>query len=77
VGDLDGDGIPDLAVADDDANVSVLLNQGNGTFSAPINYAAGGSSLSLAVGDLNGDGRLDIALGNDDGMTVLLTTCLP
>src|SRR5262245_47441689 len=40
VGDLDGDGDPDLAVANSSSGtVSVLKNQGGGTFAAALSYA--------------------------------------
>ena len=42
VGDFNGDGKPDLAVANNFSNnVSVLLGNGDGTFQAAVNYAAG------------------------------------
>src|SRR6516164_5382219 len=42
VGDLNGDGIPDLAVANDYyGTVSVLLGQGDGTFLYPQTFPAG------------------------------------
>ena len=42
VGDFNGDGTLDLAVANyRSANVSVLLGNGDGTFQAARNYAAG------------------------------------
>src|SRR5262249_25630934 len=45
VGDFDGDGRPDLAVANSTSNtVSILLGQGGGTFRAPQRYRAGGKS---------------------------------
>jgi hypothetical protein len=44
--------------------VSVLLGNGNGTFLAPKNFAAGSSPQSVAVGDFNGDSRPDFAVGN-------------
>jgi hypothetical protein len=65
VGDLNGDGKPDLAVANYNSNtVSVLLGNGNGTFAAAVNYGTGSFPLSVAIGDLNGDGRLDLAVAN-------------
>ena len=42
VGDVNGDGIPDLVVANFDSNtVSVLLGNGNGTFQAQQTFATG------------------------------------
>jgi hypothetical protein len=65
VGDFNGDGKPDLAVANyDDDTVSILLNLGNGEFAAPVNYAVGKGPISLAVGDFNGDGRTDIVVAD-------------
>ena len=41
IGDLDGDEVPDLAVANlNTDNVSVLLGVGDGTFAAPVHYPA-------------------------------------
>jgi hypothetical protein len=68
IGDLDGDGRPDLAVAHGSA-VAVLRNAGGGSFASPFDVAvdaAGDDALedafSVAVADLDGDGRLDIAV---------------
>ena len=44
--------------------VSVLLGNGNGTFQAAVNYAAGNEPDSVAVGDFNGDGKADLAVAN-------------
>ena len=65
VGDFDGDGKQDLALADLTSNdVSILLGNGDGTFSAPTNFAAGTAPESAAVGDFNGDGKQDLAVAN-------------
>ena len=57
VGDFDGDGKLDLAVANSDSNnVSVLLGNGDGSFQAAQDFGAGISPRSVAVGDFNGDG---------------------
>src|SRR5207253_6982357 len=64
VGDFNGDGKLDLAVANAGSkNVSVLLGNGDGTFKAPVNFGAPGPQ-SVAVGDFNGDGNLDLAVAN-------------
>jgi len=78
IGDLNGDGRPDLAgntLTDPCSAVAVLLNQGNGVFGAPSYVPASNSSpSSVTLGDLNGDGKLDLVVPNGDGVAVLLNT---
>jgi hypothetical protein len=65
VGDFNGDGIPDLAVANQGSNtVSVLLGNGDGTFQPAQNYTVGSDPVCVAVGDFNGDGSIDLAVAN-------------
>jgi hypothetical protein len=64
-GDFNGDGRPDLAVANASSNtVSLLLGNANGTFQAARNFATGSLPLSVAVGDFNKDGQLDLVTAN-------------
>jgi hypothetical protein len=71
VGDFDGDGQQDLVTADSSAGtVSILLGQGNGSFTSNAAYAAGNSPISVAVGDFDGDGRQDLATANPGQGTV-------
>jgi hypothetical protein len=85
--DLNGDGIIDLAVANQSSGstsglgpgtISVLLGNGDGTFAAPISYPTGedmfGFPNSIIALDLNGDGMLDLAVANrnDKSISVLL-----
>src|SRR5439155_1711685 len=60
VGDFNGDGKPDLAVADGDGTVAVRLGKGDGTFQSALNYGAGVLPRSVTVGDFNGDGKPDL-----------------
>jgi hypothetical protein len=60
VGDVNGDGAPDLVVQG--SVTSVLLGNGDGTFQTPVNYSLGGQSIAL--GDLNGDGYPDVVVAN-------------
>ncbi|MBO0723979.1 MAG: VCBS repeat-containing protein [Blastocatellia bacterium] len=63
IGDLNGDGRNDIAVAfsSQTGAVSVLFNQDNRSFSAPVNYNTCNSSKGVAIGDLNQDGNNDLA----------------
>ena len=71
IGDLNGDGKPDLAVANRGSNtVSVLLGNGDGTFTAKVDYGTGGDPHSVAIGDLNGDGKPDLAVASSGSSTV-------
>jgi hypothetical protein len=71
VGDLNGDGIPDIAVPNIWSNtVSVLLGNGNGTFRNPITISTGVSPFGVAIGDLNGDGKLDLVVSNETSKTL-------
>ncbi|MBR0828506.1 VCBS repeat-containing protein [Bradyrhizobium manausense] len=75
IGDVNGDGKPDLATADYSVNTaSVLLGNGNGTFQAAASYAAGSQPGLVQVADLNGDGRQDIVVANQtsNDLSVLL-----
>ena len=82
VGDFNGDGIPDLAVADSDSalgepccsGVTVLLGDGSGGFAPAPGSPIAAPASGLVTGDFNGDGILDLAtsggsilLGNGSG----------
>jgi hypothetical protein len=71
VGDINGDGKPDIVVAAGGA-VSVLLNQGNGVFGAAQTHTVGGSPTAVAVGDFNRDGKLDVVTANANGTVSVL-----
>ncbi len=74
VADFNGDGRPDLAVANT-RSVMILLGNGDGTFTATATSPATAATCcaAIAVGDFNGDGIPDLAVGNSDNtLTILL-----
>jgi len=65
IGDLDGDGKPDLVISNGTLNsIVVLLGNGDATFQAPVAYSTPSAATSLALGDFNQDGHLDLAVGD-------------
>ena len=84
--DVNGDGLLDVVTANygiyDGTNyvggnsVSVLPNNGQGTFYVNLVYPAGAGVQSATVMDVSGDGRLDIvtALNGSNAVGILLNT---
>ncbi len=65
IGDVNGDGHPDIVTANDYSySVSVLLGHGDGTFAHRTNYEAWGRAFSVGIGDVNGDGTPDLVEGS-------------
>jgi len=71
VGDLNGDGKPDLALQSNDTTgggMSILLNNGSGTFGTGTYYPVAISGVyaggGIAIGDVNGDKKPDVVVGS-------------
>jgi hypothetical protein len=76
VGDFNGDGNPDLVIANAGNTVTVLLGDGTGNFTAAANspFPVGANPDSVAAADFHADGNLDLVTANsgDNTVTVLL-----
>lgn len=72
--DLNGDGKPDIVLANTSSTVGVLLNSGTGTFPATATtYPSGatsGNASAVALGDVNADGKADLVVLNTNDSTV-------
>lgn len=69
VGDLTGDGRPDLVIGHENYRVTVLANNAAGGFAAPLTYTVGGTYAgplfpTVALGDVDRDGDFDVLYGN-------------
>ena len=68
VGDWNGDGKPDLAVADERASeLRILFCAGDGSFEDGPRYDVPYSPRAVYAADLNGDGKADLIWRNGDG----------
>ncbi|MEG4634801.1 DUF4347 domain-containing protein, partial [Microcoleus sp. AR_TQ3_B6] len=84
IGDFNGDGKPDLAVANSGSNTaSILLNTtvSNGinpspTFDPKVDFPTGSGPISVSIGDFNSDGKPDLVVANANSNTasILLNT---
>jgi len=76
IGDFDGNGTNDLAIADSQSGTIVVrLGNGDGTFQPEVPYREGGvSPYILITRDVNRDGHLDLVCANrsSDDVSVLL-----
>jgi 6-phosphogluconolactonase (cycloisomerase 2 family) len=74
LGDLDGDGKPDLVAVNFVSNtISIFKNKsttGNLLFDNNVNYSTGPAPLVILVKDLDNDGKPDIVVTNEQSNTI-------
>ena len=77
IGDIDGDGKPDLAVTNAGSNtVSIYMNTStsgsitSGSFATNVDFTTGSNPYSVAIGDIDGDGKPDLVVANYSSNTV-------
>ena len=75
VADVNGDGKPDIALASWDnsaGGLTILLNNGDGTFGRPISSGSPVDPGCLVLADTNSDGILDALICSENSVAVLL-----
>jgi hypothetical protein len=71
IGDLNGDGRPDIVVANKTSGTLTvfLKNSGSGYTTQTLTVGVGTGPVSVAIGDLNGDGLPDLAVADSTNGT--------
>ena len=76
IGDLNGDGKPELVVTNNGTNTISIFNNlstsGTISLSAKVDITVGNNPYSVAIGDIDGNGKPDLAVVNKSDFTISL-----
>jgi hypothetical protein len=72
--DVNGDGKMDLISLDVGRTLTVLTNNGSGSFGSNATYTVGNQTESLCATDVNGDGKVDLIIANYLDSTLMVMT---
>ena len=65
IGDFNGDSLSDLVTANPTTDdISLLLGNGDGSFTDQVKFIVGDSPIDIVVGDFNNDSKLDVVTLN-------------
>jgi hypothetical protein len=73
IADLNNDGAPDIAVLNASSDITVLLNNGDGTFKFGKTWnGVGGRNVNFVIGDFSGNAKkLDLVVGDSQPAVIL------
>jgi len=69
VGDLNGDGLPDIALLGDNGSVYFLAQQPDHTLAEPVKIPYSGTPKAVQIADIDGDGKNDLFFVDFDSAT--------
>ena len=70
VADVDEDGLPDIATAQESGLIGLVRSTAPGAFAPAVSIDGGPSGSALTAADVNADGHVDLVVGNGTSQTL-------